>query len=209
MRSYKKVRGIGANDWRLHRSMSWNRLIHQYQNYVATLVAYITVKTNHIKPLPRTSQSFNEATTMFKHAIPSIVTCHALQAYNIVHPGDSLRIRVIDSNDDSINHCYGWMIGFDGGSRLYIVHLDTHTRGIVTLDHGEKRYIHPQYLLRVGHTRNHKSGKGPKLLWSFHADIMTDQLKNIVHYQTVAILKHIHKSLRLYFLLIWTKCLQQ
>ena len=71
---------------------------------------------NHIKPVPRTPELFKNAIAMFNHAILSIVTRHALQAYNIVHPGDSLRIRVIDSNDDSINHCYGWMIGFDGGS---------------------------------------------------------------------------------------------
>ena len=112
------------------------------------LVSYITVKTNHIKPVPRTPESSEKAITMFKHAILSIVIRQALRAYNIMYQDDSLRIQVIDSNDESINHRYGLVIGFNKGSRLCIVHLDTHQGGSATLDEGKKRYIHPQFLLR-------------------------------------------------------------
>ena len=75
----------------------------------------ITVKTNHIKPVPRMPELSEKSTAMFKHAILSIVTCQALRAYNNIYQGDSLRIQVGDSNDESINHRYGLMIGSDEG----------------------------------------------------------------------------------------------
>ena len=91
------------------------------------------------------------------------------------------------------------MIAFDEGSRLYIVHLDTHQDGSTTLGVGEKRYVHPQFLLCLCHNRNKHAGKEPELPSSFQAVIVTDPSQNVVHYQPVTISKHIHDSLRLSF----------
>ena len=114
---------------------------------------------------------------MFKQALSSIVTRQALRAYNIMYQGDSLQIKVVDSTDESINHPHGLMIAFDKGGQLCIVHLDTHQGGSAMLDVGEKRYIHPQFLFRLSHTKNKHPGKEPKLPTSFRAVIVTDPLK--------------------------------
>jgi hypothetical protein len=179
--------------------MSWNGIISTEQSYVMTLVSYITVKTNNIRPIPSTSESSEKAIAMFKHALSSIVARQALRAYNIMYRGDSLRIKVVDSGDKSINHRHGLMIAFDEGRQSCIVHLDTRQGGSATLDVGERRYIHPQFLLRLGNTRDHNTGKEPKLPSSFQAVIVTDPFQNVVHYQTVTIFKHIHESLRMSF----------
>ena len=65
-----------------------------------TRVSCITVKTNRIKPALKTPESSKNAIAMFKYAILSIVTRQALRAYSIMFQGDSLRIQVIDSNDE-------------------------------------------------------------------------------------------------------------
>ena len=83
------------------------------------------------------------------------------------------------------------MIGSDKGSQLCIIHLDTHQGGSTTLDEGKKRYIHPQYLLRSGHTKNKHAGKEHILPSLFQAAIVTNPLKNVVHYQLIKILKHV------------------
>ena len=119
-----------------------------------------------------------------------------------MYQSDSLQIQVIASNDESINHHCDLMIVFNKGSRLCIVHLNTHQGDSAALDEGKKRYIHPQYLLRSGHTKNKHAGKGHILPSLFQAAIVTDPLQNIVHYQTVTILEHIHESPRLCFFLI-------
>ena len=119
-----------------------------------------------------------------------------------MYQSDSLQIQVIASNDESINHHCDLMIVFNKGSRLCIVHLNTHQGGCVTLDEGKKRYTHPQYLLRSGHTKNKHAGKEHILLSLFQVVIVTNPLQNVVHYQPVTILKHIRESLRLCFFLI-------
>ena len=116
-----------------------------------------------------------------------------------MYQSDSLQIQVVDSTYQSINHNHGLMIDFNKRSQLCIIHLDTHQGGSAISDEGEKRYIHPQFLLHLGRTKNKHAGKEQVLPSLFRAVIVTDPSQNVVHYQMLTISKHIHDILRLFF----------
>ena len=73
-RSHKEDRAIEVTDRQLQRSMSWNGIIDQEEIYVMTLVSYTTVKTNHIRSIPRMPELSEKAIAMFKHTLLFIMT---------------------------------------------------------------------------------------------------------------------------------------